>query len=306
MAANVPETDALSGFPGSSFKYTPLRHVRVVFLRFCQGLFWQAPPGSYHWNEDDQKTEIYISSENKIDPDMINMRPGLHFTRGPVQFYSLGIDDLVSYDMQLDQKEKGVLVPGTMTINCVSRNDQETEDLAWIVAEHLWLLRGLLMKAGFFEIGRQPQIGSPSPAGSIVANDMGEEFYATPVTIPWQFARNSKLTPLGKKIVRSIEMSLSVRDPQKVQSGGAAHHPFEYPVNIKQCPPPPFAPSATDARGGTPDPANQRVSHLQKQRHPLDPSLTVSVRTVRPFRRAQALPQPGDAVPITNSCVEES
>lgn len=305
MSGKVAETAATPTFPDSSFKYTPLRHVRVLFIRFCQGLFFSAPPGCYHWEPDNERSEIIITNENKLDPEVINKRPGIHFTRGPVQFYSMGMDDLSALDMSTEQKEKGILVPGTMTLNLVSRVQQETEDLAWVVAEHIWLLRDLLMKAGFFEIGRQPQIGSPSAAGSIVANDAGEEFYATPVTVPWQFARNSKFTPLGKKIVQGISQSLST-SLRPVASLGPAYHPFEYPAQVKACPPASFAPQASDARGGTPDPGRARQDFLPKQFHPLNPSQVVTVRTVRPFRPGLRVPRPGDQVPITNLCVEES
>ena len=287
MSAKIPETRSSPKFPDSSFKYTPLRHVRVLFTRFCQGLFFGAPPGSYHWEPDADKSEIIITSENKLDPETIKQRPGLHFTRGPIVFYSLGIDDRAALDMTTDQKEKGVLIPGTMTINVVSRVMQETEDLAWVVAEHIWLLRDLLMKAGFFDIGRQPQIGSPSPAGSIVTGDSGDEFYVTPVSVPWQFARNSKFTPLGKQIVRHIEQQLSLNPLKKVGSLGPAFHTHEYPVQEVATAPPSFAPLASDAQGQTPDPAGTRQVFLPVQPHPLNPAVSVSVRTVRPFSSGQ-------------------
>lgn len=305
MSAKVPETSASPTFPDSSFKYTPLRHVRVLFIRFCQGLFFSAPPGNYHWDPDDERSEIIITNENELDGEVVNKRPGIQFTRGPVQFYSLGMDDMASYDWSTEKKDKGILVPGTMTINVVSSVQQEAEDLAWVVAEHIWLLRDLLMRAGFFEIGRQPQIGSPSQAGSIVVNDMGKEFYVTPITVPWQFARNSRFTPLGKRIVEGIQQSLSTA-LRPVASAGPAYHPFEYPLNVKNCPPPSFAPQASDAQGMSPDPAGTRQNFLPKQSHPLNPSQTVTVRTVRPFRPGLRVRVPGDQVPITNLCVEES
>jgi hypothetical protein len=305
MAGKIAETKPSPTFPDSSFKYTPLRHVRVLFIRFCQGLFFGAPPGSYHWDPDEERSEITITNENKLDPETINKRPGIHFTRGPCMFYSLGIDDRTALDMTTDQKEKGVLVPGTMTINLVSRVDQESEDLAWVVAEHIWLLRDRLMRAGFFEIGRQPQIGSPSQAGSIVSGDAGDEFCVTPVSVPWQFARNSKLTPLGKRIVQSIEQNLTT-SLRPVQTLGAAWHGHEYPVNVTNCPPPSFAPEASDAQGSSPDPGRSRQYFLPKQPHPLNPAVMVSVRTVSPFRPGLRSPNAAPLVPITDPCVEES
>lgn len=304
MAGKIPETQP--GFPGSSFKYTPMRHVRVMFIRFCQGLFSAAPIGAYHWDEDENQSEIIITNENKLDPEVIARRPGLHFTRGPIQMYSLGIDDLISYEWDIDKKTKGVLIPGTMTINAVSRVQQESEDIAWVVMEHIWLLRDLLMRAGFFEIGRQPQMGSPSPAGSIVANDQGDEFVATSVSVPFQFSRTSSFTPLGKQIVRSIQFQLGTNTPQYVGSLGPPAQGHNGPNNITHSFPAPFAPQASDVGGLSPDPAGSRQVFLPKQPHPLNPAQTVRVRTVRPHARSPIYTETASAVPITDTSVEES
>lgn len=305
MAAKVPETQGRASFPGSSFKYTPLRHVRVLFITFVQGLFQAAPKGAYHWAEDEEDTDIIITNENKLDPEVIGKRPAITFTRGPVQFYSLGIDDRVSYDFALDKKVKGVLIPGTMTVNCISRVELEAEDLAWVVAEHIWLLRDLMMKAGFFEIGRQPQIGSPSPAGSIISNDQGDEYTAVPITVPFQFARNSSFTPLGKQIVNNIQQTL-IAQGKIFASVGPPKQSHEYPVSTVDTPPPSFAPAASDAQGQTPDPGGLKSPpFLPKQPHPLNPARLVTVRTVRPFQHGLRT-SPLVSVPITNPSVEES
>ena len=304
MVGKIPETQSADGFPDSSFKYTPMRHVRVMFIRFCQGLFYAAPIGAYHWDEDENLTEIVISNENKLDPEVIMKRPGISFTRGPIQFYSLGIDDMMSYEFDIDKKTKAVLVPGTMTVNCISRVPQESEDLAWVVMEHIWLLRDLLMRAGFFEVGRQPQMGSPSPAGSLVANDQGDEFTVTSVSVPYQFSRTSSFTPLGKRIVQSINFSLNQRTPPNYVGvrGGVPYDHFNGPYKATYCPPDPYT-DASDARGLTPDPAGTRQVFLPKQPHPLNPAQTVRVRTVRTHRPARLY---SGSVPITDSCVEES
>ncbi len=306
MAARNPETATAAGFPDSSFKYTPLRHVRVMFIRFVQGLFYEAPKGCYHWDEDEQKTEITITNEQKLDPEVVHKRPAITFTRGPVSFYSLGIDDLLQYEMDIAKKTKGVLVPGTMAINCVSRVPQECEDLAWVVAEHIWLLRDLLMRAGFFEIGRMPQIGSPSPAGSIVAKDQGDEFTVVAVSVPWQFSRTSSITPLGKRIVSGIEQRLSLNAPNPVGSTGAAWHPHEVPLNVHACPATSFAPGTGGVYSKSARPGVRPQAFLPKQPHPLNPAVMVRVRTVLPRRPGIAPPRRGVVVPIVDPCVEQS
>jgi len=273
-------------------------HVRVLFIRFVQGLFSASPEGCYRWRADQHSTEIFIADEETLNPEVISKKPGISFTRGPVQFYSLGLDDMEKFDFTLEKKTKGVLIPGTMTINCCSSVPIESEHIAWVVAEHLWLLRHLLMRAGFFEIGRSIQIGSPSPAGSIIANDRGEEFSCTPVSVPFQFARASSYTPLGMEIVNRINQNLRVRGPQRVSSCGPPATTHEYPLGQYECWPPPFAPQAQDL---------QRDESLPLMPHPLNPAKTVRVRVVRPHcAGSRLLPHARTTIPILAPCVEQS
>jgi hypothetical protein len=286
MPSRVHETRTSGGFPGSSFKYTPLQHVRVLLLSFIQGLFAEAPSGAYRWNPDEQSTEIIIRDENPIHVDVIGMRPCISLTMGAINFYSLGMDDMYSYDADLDRKVKVVLIPGTVSLNVCSRVDIEAQNLAWVVAEHLWLLRELLLKAGFFEIGRSISVSPPSPPGSVIAADGADEWVVSTVTVPYQFSRKSAFTNLGYQIVNSIETNIQQRQPQAVDygRGGPALAGPEFPVKVTESFPPSFAPGASDVYGKTPDPAGTRTYSLPLVPHPLNPAKLVRVQTVRPYR----------------------
>ena len=211
MSMKVPSTGADGAFEQDSFKYSPLEHVRSLFVSFFQGLFTASPRGAYHWDENDDLTEIIISSESVIKAEVLGLRPAITFTRSPVQFYTLGMDDMLAYNMATGTKRKAVLVPGTMVVNCSSRVQLESERIAWICAEQLWLHREMLMQRGLFEVGRQPSIGSPSPAGSIISGDQGDEWYVTAVTCPYQFYRTSQFSPLNKQILNSVQLSISTQ-----------------------------------------------------------------------------------------------
>jgi hypothetical protein len=303
MTGKLTETAAMPQFPESSFKYNPLLHVRVLFIRFVQGLFSSAPSGCYRWSDDDETTELYISGEEEISPVVVEKVPAISFVRGPVSFYSLGIDDMDGYDFALDKKTKDVLIPGTMTINAASRASLESEQIAWVVADHIWLLRDLLMKLGFFEIGRGIQVGAPSKAGSIISGDRGTEFFATSVSVPFQFSRRSSFTPLGLEIARNIDQHLNLRPGLPVRSEGAPGtsqlsqgQGHEVPVGYKYTFPESFAPQARDLK--------QPITALQP--HPLNPSQMVCVRTVRPNRAGANLHLSRAAIPIQQPCVEQS
>lgn len=299
-------------FPANSFKDEPLTQLRMLYAAFVQGLFAAAPAGSYHWNSDTNSTEIYISGETPVKAETIGMRPAISFTRGPIQFYSLGMDDMLKYQFSTGQKTKSVLIPGVMSINCCSRNALESEKIAWVVAEHLWLLREMLIGANlFYEVGRQPQVSSPSPAEGIVAADSGDEWYATVVSSPFQFPRMSQFTPLNAQIVNSIEMQITaqLRTVHEMATGGpaASHNGVEVPVHLCVDLPPPFDTIASDARGRSPDPAGVAPAPPPYMPHPLDPARQVRVRTVHPFRPGLRPPSMGGrAIPIAECAVEES
>jgi hypothetical protein len=314
VPSKVPTTNPTGAFPEDSFKYSPLEHVRTLFVGFFQGLFHAAPVGAYHWEYEDDQTEIYISNENVLKAENIGQRPAISATRGPLQFYSLGLDDMLAYDFQTGTKRKSVLVPGTMVINCSSREPIECERIAWICAEQLWLHREMLMAAGFFEIGRQPAIGSPSPAGSIIAADGGDEWYVTPVTCPFQFYRTSQFSPLGKKIVKEIGVSIRARLQdvyhQNVTSNGHGGPPAtpnaDVPVSIREFRPPPFAPHASDVYGNTPSPGSPPTT-LPLVPHPHNPAQLVVVRSSRPNSPAvRPAGMGGRSIPIAEPYVEES
>lgn len=204
--------------PASAFRATPLRFVRQQYLRFLQGLFWYRPKGQLHWNPSDEISDIYISDEATMQASTIGTRPAISITRAPVNMLSLGFDDMLRLDQRTGAKMKGVLMPGTISINCCSREPQESEDLCWWVSEHLWMLRDIMQRAGFFQIGQHIAVGAPSPAGSVVANDGGKEWYVTTSTSPYQLQRTSNVTPLGQYIARGIEVWLTGRSEQSAPS----------------------------------------------------------------------------------------
>lgn len=316
MAAKVPTTSADGAFP-RDFKYSPLERVRSLFVGFFQGLFSAALPGQYHWEpEDSQSTsEIYITNENPVKDTTAGTRPAISFTRGPAQFYSLGLDDMLHFNMQTGSKEKSVLVPSTMSINCLSRVDLESEFLAWTCAEQLWLHRELLLQAGFFEVGRMPAIGSPSAAGSLVAGDNGDEWYGTIVTCPFQFYRTSRVTPLNRPMLQELQLRITAHMAQAAEigvtlggRGGAPAYPGAgVPAGVTGVRPPPYAPQASDVYGNTPNPLVGGPPLLPLVPHPLNPSQLVTVRSSRPNSPAVKPPAIGGrTIPIQSSSVEES
>ena len=196
-----------------------------------------------------------------------------------------------------------------MSINCLSREDLESENLAWIVAEQLWMNRDLLMQYGFFEVGREPSLGAPSPAGSLVSNDNGREWYVTTISCPFQFYRTGTLTPLGRAIVAGIELQLKTGvvpvTPSNADYPIVLGAPQQIPYGIERSFPPPFSP-ASDVYGGTPN-GDQSPQRPRLVPHPLNPSQLVEVRPAFPQQGGLRPPSiNGRPIPLSEATVEES
>lgn len=311
MTARIPSTAADGAFPQDSFKYSPLEHVSSLFIAFYQGLFSASPPGAYHWSPDDDLTEIYISGENPLKDATLGTRPGLSFTRGPVQFYSLGLNDMLSYDPRTGTQRKSVLVPGTLTINALSRVPAEATNIAWVCAEQLWLHREMLMAEGFFEIGRQPGIGAVSSAGALIGGDSADEWYVTSVSCPFQFYRTSQTSPLNRQIIRELRVNLeqrmsTVRSQSKDCGGPVSTGSANLPVEVVTRFPPAYAPEASDVYGGTPQPG-QPAPELLTVPDPRNPSQRVYIRSSRPNAPAVRPPMIGGRpIPLAAPSVEQS
>lgn len=191
------------------YRDAPLEYAKSAYCRFIQALFFGLPEGAaYKWSDDLKATRIVIKDGNSVTGQEVNYRPGVTFSRGPVQSMNLGINDRLRYDASTGGVVKSVLLPGTMNINIISRVPQEAENLAWLITESLWLHRQLFLQMGFFDIGRSWVIGSPTPAGRLVEGDGGDEWYAVTVSSPFVIYRTSEVTPLGKQIAENLGIRL--------------------------------------------------------------------------------------------------
>lgn len=280
MSSKIRQTRAEADFPQNDWRTNALLQVRTLYIAFCQGLFSAAPPGSWRWAPSLEDSEIAITDENPMNATVVGLRPAISFSRGPVRANTLGQDDMLNYDFETGAKKKGVVINGVMNINAMSRNDIESEQIAWIVAEQIWMHRELLMRAGFFEIGREWVVGSPTPAGSLVQGDNSDDWKATVVSMPFQFSRTSQFTPINRQLVEQIGVTLRAQGLPVLQRGPVGGY------NI-----------SSTADGVTPP----------LQPHPLNPQQQVVVRSAHPQRPGLRPPGMGGRVlPIQQPSVEQS
>lgn len=303
MPSIIRGTSATGSIKDDLLKYHPIQQVRTLYIEFVQHLFAQQPSGSYKWLPDMTQTEIVITDENVLKASAVGKRPAVTFTRGQLQFFSLGMDDMLSYDFTTGAKTKSVLIPGVMSINCLSRVDIEAENLAFAIAENLWMNREILMQKGFFEIGRQPTLTAASPAGAIVQGDMADGWYLCTVQSPFQIYRTSRITPFNTQQVAEIGMTINTEPPPALNGGGPLAQVSGLPYGV----------TAQYSAPGLPAPAQpspeqaQNPAALPLVPHPLNPAQMVTVRSANPY--APGLRRPsinGRPIPIQAATVEES
>lgn len=274
----------------AGFYDQPLLNLRQAFLSFVQGLFVNAPKGQgcFHWDQDKSITEFVIRDETPIDVSNIGDRPACNLTRGPVEFSTVGMNDMVSLDLETETMRKSAIIVGFVSLNVCAKVDLQCEYIAWVIAEHIWLLRHLFLKHGFFDIGQQPTIGSPSPAGSLVANDQGKEWVAVQVMVPYKFQRTSQYTPLNHQLISNFMTSVIV--PNTVVGTGTVFQNNSLP--------PGFDAGENVVPAEDPQLTAARI-----------PSAENPLKTVLQVTGNQAVRLPffgGSAVPIQSGAVEQS
>jgi hypothetical protein len=211
----------VAGSPTVNWAEQPLLLIRKTILSFLQGLFELSDSGHFKWHEDQEATEIFITDESPMKMEVIGKRPAICTVRGTVAFGKTSLDEMQARDFATGFRKHTDLVSGTMTVNCCSRAALESEYIAWIVANHCWLLRRLVMRhTPVHEFGRGATIGAPSPAGAIVSGDTEGEWICTPVSLPFFLQVSGRVTPLNLTLLKEIEAKLSVRGGAQIGPTG--------------------------------------------------------------------------------------
>lgn len=172
-----------------------LSDTKDILIRFLQDLFFQMPRGQgcYHFepghevgSTDAENTEIMISDAGTLRTDSVEKRPAIIVSRGPFAYGNTSLDQLLKKEtgVMSDKRVHTDLLTGSFVINCVSRAGLEAEEIAVIVMKAIRIYRRELQKAGFFHIGAMVQVGSETPANTLVSGDSEEDFINVPVSFP--------------------------------------------------------------------------------------------------------------------------
>jgi len=198
MKASDPSSSVYSAGPlDADWTNDPLNYAVKCFVAFLQTIYEIAPIGYFHWRPQLEETEIVITEENPVKVDTIERKPVISVILGPTQFNGSSLDDLLTVKSSNAQEIHTDLLPGTMTLACMSKVPQEARFIGWLSARTIWNLRKIFIREALFhEVGRKITVGSVSPAGALVTGDTEGEWHAVSVSCPFFLQWTDSVTPL--------------------------------------------------------------------------------------------------------------
>jgi hypothetical protein len=215
LSTRVPTGETQPQGPGED----PLLYYTRVFARFLQVYFATFPKGSYQWSEDDKNTDIVIKGEGSIASEVVERRPAIVVSRGPVGFGNISMDQFKGFDFQTGRRDHTDLLSASVTYQCLSKSGLEAQRIAWAAAYITRVeKRTLAGVPGIHRVGEELQIGAESPPGSVIPSNP-REIIMVPVSVPFYFQQNWSTEPRDKVLLKQI--GVTVRSEAAYPAPGA-------------------------------------------------------------------------------------
>lgn len=165
----------------------PVTFAMTLYVRFLKGLFNFMPKDHFHWEPDNEATEIVIRAQAPLDMKTVGERPAITVVMGPVQWAGLAINNMVEMNLSTGKALHSDLLSGYLVIYCLGNNDTVANRLANIVNNYTKIHRSLLESAGGFHQIARPSgtVNAPSVPGQLVSGD-AEGLVMCQVNIPFQ------------------------------------------------------------------------------------------------------------------------
>ena len=204
----------------------PAIYALRFYVQFLQGLFNFMPDTTFHWEPDDEISEIVIRAQAPLDLRTVGKRPALTVILGPYQYMGIGLDNMLSYKMSTGERTRTDLLSGHLIVYCLGEGDIIPMRLAHLVSHHTRCSQRLLESAGgFHQIARPaPAINSPSPPRQLVMGDP-EGLIMVQVNIPFQLQWTWKTSPKQNPSKLSIDQITKYRR--------ASEYKYEAPETIE-------------------------------------------------------------------------
>ncbi len=185
----------------------PVLYAQRLYVQFLQGLFNFNPKDCFHWEPDEELSEIVITSEAPLSQQAVGKRAAITVVLGPIQYQGMGIDQLVSMNLVTERRVFSDIFSGHFVVYCLAESDVIAQWLAHIVTFGTLANRRLLeSRGGFHQIAR-PAVSqnAPSPPGGLVPGDP-HGLVMVQVNIPFTFQWTWATEPTAPSKARSIGM----------------------------------------------------------------------------------------------------
>jgi hypothetical protein len=205
----------------------PVVYAMRLYVQFLQGLFNQVPVGTFHWEPDNETSEIVIRGEAPLDLSVVGKRPAITVVMGPIQYQGLSIDQMLSFDPKTGKRLRTDLISSLFSVYCIAESDIIASRLGHIVSHFTRLKQRLLESpGGFYSIARPaPSSNTPSPAGSIIMGDP-KGLVMVQVNIPFSLQWTWSTTPIQNPSDTSLDQITKQRrasEYEYTQASDVAH-----------------------------------------------------------------------------------
>jgi len=180
--------------------------IKRTAIEFLQAIFSVRATGSYRFDADDTKTEIFIGDQHTTNLNAVEINPSIIAVRGPISYLPTGLGggSVESVSMPTGNITFNDLLTGSIAFSCLSREGPEAEDLAYLVMKSFKFFRPELMKYGFFTIK-----GMNMGAESLVEQEgTDDKLYLVPVYVTVQVQDRATLSDEAAKNLRKVVVSV--------------------------------------------------------------------------------------------------
>lgn len=206
----------------------PDRYILSLYTQFLQALFNFMPVGHFHWEPDDEQTEIVITTSPPLNPEVVEKAPALVVLMGPCQWQGLSIGQMLTFDQVTGKKVSTDLRSGYFVVYAVASNELVARRIAQVVEIYTRIHQPLLEgEGGFHQVGRPaPSLNAPSPPGALV-NGNPQGLVMVQVNMPFTYQWTWSTEP-GRQLpqYRSLDMV--------TQEERAVDYPYRAPNRLER------------------------------------------------------------------------
>lgn len=194
------------------------------------------PAGAYQWRDGEGDSEIWISGDTPLNPEVVGQRPAVTCKRGDMGFAGLGIGDVAFNDLHTGAMAYMDMKSTVVMIHVLSRIDVEADRLAHVVSHWIRAYRRPLVKASkgnILSVGQRISISPPSPPGSLIAESANSSAWSrSSVAVPVYLQHVDHIYPLNKTIFQGV--TTTVRTREEVEPADSSADPYDMPTRPRR------------------------------------------------------------------------